>query len=605
MGAVFALYSAWYFWIPKMLGMDYNRYLGKVHFWILFIGVNVTFFPQHFLGLQGMPRRISDYPDAFAGWNMVSSFGSIISVIATWLFLYVLYMQLVEGKSASRYPWLIPQFYYDLLQTQISRSFSSLEWGLNSPPKPHAFVSLPLQSGFFNKKFVFSLCVCLSVSMFISVSYRYTSNFMLKELDLFYCYPFVSAIVAMLIYTVITNLKNNKLGYFQLFFVGFIAWLIPSYFPYIGLMLMFLPDLMWAPTQIYIMSQSIISIFIFDVISDVKEFVKTIDLLRHNIISGLKEKIKLVRSTHSSYIKSLKNFINYLINLNNDKMLMGNPYDIDNGPSWLEIKPDAHINKMEASSGKSEPGASYNIEELDKAGWTSKSNREGYTYPDALVPKDEWNSTWRNKAEPGQIGDGWYDDYKELRPGDNADPKWTNLNRVNPNNADRLKLPFSVPDPILWVRTWFDTSMFENNPLLQDKDFWKSGKHIPFRYDSTGRTRPYKPYVHGGQNWPTNGLMAAALEYRNEITTDKVPHPGRNEVHTLGDKYDGEEYTYLRKETFDAEHAKWLADWLKHHRPFLYQELMKDKNENTAVGRLNWHKIPNTSKLRFDINRTR
>lgn len=146
MGAVFALYSAWYFWIPKMLGMDYNRYLGKVHFWILFIGVNVTFFPQHFLGLQGMPRRISDYPDAFAGWNMVSSFGSIISVIATWLFLYVLYMQLVEGKSASRYPWLIPQFYYDLLQTQISRSFSSLEWGLNSPPKPHAFVSLPLQS---------------------------------------------------------------------------------------------------------------------------------------------------------------------------------------------------------------------------------------------------------------------------------------------------------------------------------------------------------------------------------------------------------------------------------------------------------------------------
>ena len=146
MGAVFALYSAWYFWIPKILGLEYNRMLGKVHFWILFIGVNVTFFPQHFLGLQGMPRRISDYPDAFAGWNLVSSFGSIISVVATWLFLHIVYLQLVEGKSSSRYPWLTPQFYSDSLQTLLNRSYNSLEWALNSPPKPHAFVSLPLQS---------------------------------------------------------------------------------------------------------------------------------------------------------------------------------------------------------------------------------------------------------------------------------------------------------------------------------------------------------------------------------------------------------------------------------------------------------------------------
>nr|YP_009529219.1 cytochrome c oxidase subunit I [Cladonia subtenuis]AXX76231.1 cytochrome c oxidase subunit I [Cladonia subtenuis] len=110
MGAVFALYSAWYFWIPKILGVDYNRSMGKVHFWILFIGVNVTFFPQHFLGLQGMPRRISDYADAFAGWNMISSFGSIISVIATFLFLQILYTQLTIGKPILNYIW-----YYKLL----------------------------------------------------------------------------------------------------------------------------------------------------------------------------------------------------------------------------------------------------------------------------------------------------------------------------------------------------------------------------------------------------------------------------------------------------------------------------------------------------------
>ena len=146
MGAVFALYSAWYFWIPKITGLVYNTQLGKVHFLILFIGVNLTFFPQHFLGLQGMPRRISDYPDAFAGWNFVSSFGSIVSVVATMLFLHIVYAQLTEGNQTSKYPWLKPQYFSDMFQTLLGRNYSSIEWSLTSPPKPHAFTSLPIQS---------------------------------------------------------------------------------------------------------------------------------------------------------------------------------------------------------------------------------------------------------------------------------------------------------------------------------------------------------------------------------------------------------------------------------------------------------------------------
>ena len=82
LGAMFAIFAGFYYWIGKMSGRQYPEKLGKLHFWLTFIGVNLTFFPQHFLGLAGMPRRIPDYPDAFAGWNLVSSLGAFISAIA-------------------------------------------------------------------------------------------------------------------------------------------------------------------------------------------------------------------------------------------------------------------------------------------------------------------------------------------------------------------------------------------------------------------------------------------------------------------------------------------------------------------------------------------
>ena len=93
-----------------------------------------------------MPRRISDYPDAFTGWNFISSIGSLISVAATVLFLHIVYLQLVKGKAIFGYPWAVPQLFSDYLRILKDKSAPGLEWALSNPPKPHAFTSLPLQS---------------------------------------------------------------------------------------------------------------------------------------------------------------------------------------------------------------------------------------------------------------------------------------------------------------------------------------------------------------------------------------------------------------------------------------------------------------------------
>jgi len=147
MGAVFSIYAGLYYWSPKLLGKRYDEDLACAHFWALFVGVNVTFMPQHFLGLQGMPRRIPDYADAFEGWNTVSSAGSLISVMATVLFLYTVYDMLTSQPEAEANPWGEPGFYLDgPTYTELALHSSTLEWVAPSPTPLHAFSVIPVQS---------------------------------------------------------------------------------------------------------------------------------------------------------------------------------------------------------------------------------------------------------------------------------------------------------------------------------------------------------------------------------------------------------------------------------------------------------------------------
>lgn len=145
MGAVFSLFAGYYYWSPQILGLNYNEKLSHIQFWLIFIGVNILFLPMHFLGINGMPRRIPDYPDAFTGWNFVSSFGSMISVISMMLFIYILYDQInnglenkINGKSLlfNKSPDFIES--NNIFNTNVVKS-SSIEFLLNSPPVVHSF----------------------------------------------------------------------------------------------------------------------------------------------------------------------------------------------------------------------------------------------------------------------------------------------------------------------------------------------------------------------------------------------------------------------------------------------------------------------------------
>ena len=108
---------------------QYPEFLAKLHFWTFFIGTNILFFPQHFLGMAGMPRRIPDYPDAYAGWNYVSSIGAYIAFASTLLFFYILWKTLTSGEKAVDNPW--------------GEGATTLEWTVASPAPFHTHEDLP------------------------------------------------------------------------------------------------------------------------------------------------------------------------------------------------------------------------------------------------------------------------------------------------------------------------------------------------------------------------------------------------------------------------------------------------------------------------------
>ncbi len=129
LGAVFAIFAGFYYWFPKMSGRMYNELLGKLHFFIMFVGVNMVFFPMHFLGLDGMPRRIPDYTPAFTHWNQIATYGYMVTIAGMAIFFVNIIWSLFAGKKAPDNPW--------------GEGATTLEWTLSSPPPFHQFSTLP------------------------------------------------------------------------------------------------------------------------------------------------------------------------------------------------------------------------------------------------------------------------------------------------------------------------------------------------------------------------------------------------------------------------------------------------------------------------------
>jgi len=130
LGAVFSLFAGFYYWFPKMSGRMYSEFLGQLHFWVFFIGVNILFFPMHFLGMSGMQRRVPDYTDALAYWNGIATHGYEIMAVGVLIWFVNIIYTFAAGKKAEGNPW--------------GEGATTLEWTLSSPPPYHQFETLPV-----------------------------------------------------------------------------------------------------------------------------------------------------------------------------------------------------------------------------------------------------------------------------------------------------------------------------------------------------------------------------------------------------------------------------------------------------------------------------
>ena len=142
MGAIFGIFAATYLWLPKVTGRPVNEYWGRLHFVTMFIGANLIFLPQHFLGLAGQPRRIPDYPDAYKGWNEISSYGSIVSILATIIFGVVLYKAFAsEDTGTENTVWSLNNYWASASKESSSVTVlpESMEWLVRSPTPHHSY----------------------------------------------------------------------------------------------------------------------------------------------------------------------------------------------------------------------------------------------------------------------------------------------------------------------------------------------------------------------------------------------------------------------------------------------------------------------------------
>jgi cytochrome c oxidase subunit 1 len=131
-GAVFAIIAGFVHWFPLFTGLTINPKWLKIQFFTIFLGVNLTFFPQHFLGLNGIPRRYSDYPDAYTTWNTISSIGSMVSLIAVVFIIFIIWERFISSR---------PAIFSSYQET-------SIEWTHSLPPEDHTYRELPLVSHF-------------------------------------------------------------------------------------------------------------------------------------------------------------------------------------------------------------------------------------------------------------------------------------------------------------------------------------------------------------------------------------------------------------------------------------------------------------------------